>query len=457
MKSNPLSRSEKGQAIVLLVLAIVGLLGFTALAVDGSMIYSDRRYAQAAADASALAGAAQAAQTLANQGIHYYNWNCPNGLQGALQAAESAAIERAASNDVLLDTDLGDNHGVDATCGQEYITLPRAGGGSAQVFLDKYIDVKTVITHHTRTAFAHFVFGGELKNTATAIARIRPRSPLAYGHAIVALRSSPCSGNQYGVQLHGLGGGGSNSLTLNGGGIWSNGCLDVDGNVNVTINNGGIVYFFTANNNNLGAIVTNPPVTPIQLANDNANRIPLATYQLPPPNCAGHQVTGSWLVNYAQQNPANKELPPGLYCVTTQLTLNANDELYANNGVTLVLYQGMKVNGSATFQLQAPTYGNAVNGAIPGVAIYVPPSNPPACSSGSGLLTVEYNGGSTSRMRGSVYAPDANVVLLGNADNHLFQGQYIGCNVEIGGSTGTQVIFDMNSMASIPPKLELNR
>ena len=41
-KNNP---SERGQAIVLIVLAMIVLLGFTALAVDGSLVYSDRRWA----------------------------------------------------------------------------------------------------------------------------------------------------------------------------------------------------------------------------------------------------------------------------------------------------------------------------------------------------------------------------------------------------------------------------
>ena len=46
--------SESGQAIVLIGVAFVVLLGFAALAIDGSMIYSDRRYAQNAADSSSL-------------------------------------------------------------------------------------------------------------------------------------------------------------------------------------------------------------------------------------------------------------------------------------------------------------------------------------------------------------------------------------------------------------------
>ncbi|MBA4384915.1 MAG: hypothetical protein C0410_09280, partial [Anaerolinea sp.] len=34
---------EKGQIIVVLAVALVAILGITALAVDGSMIYSERR------------------------------------------------------------------------------------------------------------------------------------------------------------------------------------------------------------------------------------------------------------------------------------------------------------------------------------------------------------------------------------------------------------------------------
>jgi len=55
-------KSEKGQALILIALAIVGLVGLTALAVDGGVAYSDRRQAQNAADAAALAAAREMAR-----------------------------------------------------------------------------------------------------------------------------------------------------------------------------------------------------------------------------------------------------------------------------------------------------------------------------------------------------------------------------------------------------------
>ena len=48
---------ERGQALILIALAAVGLFGMTGLAIDGGMVFSDRRNAQNAADTAALAGA----------------------------------------------------------------------------------------------------------------------------------------------------------------------------------------------------------------------------------------------------------------------------------------------------------------------------------------------------------------------------------------------------------------
>src|SRR5437867_11210874 len=48
---------EKDQALILIALAAIGLFAFGALAIDGSRVYSEKRQAQNAADAAALAGA----------------------------------------------------------------------------------------------------------------------------------------------------------------------------------------------------------------------------------------------------------------------------------------------------------------------------------------------------------------------------------------------------------------
>ena len=46
---------EEGQALIIIALAAAVLFAFSALAMDGSMVFSDRRYAQNATDTAVLA------------------------------------------------------------------------------------------------------------------------------------------------------------------------------------------------------------------------------------------------------------------------------------------------------------------------------------------------------------------------------------------------------------------
>lgn len=57
MRLRSLQKLEKGQNLVLFTLVLLGLLAMAALLLDGGMAYANRRTAQAAADASALAAA----------------------------------------------------------------------------------------------------------------------------------------------------------------------------------------------------------------------------------------------------------------------------------------------------------------------------------------------------------------------------------------------------------------
>src|SRR5512139_1910650 len=59
MKRNSLPKNEQGQAIVIMAFALIVLLAFAALAIDGGNAYVERRRSQNGADAGALAGARQ--------------------------------------------------------------------------------------------------------------------------------------------------------------------------------------------------------------------------------------------------------------------------------------------------------------------------------------------------------------------------------------------------------------
>src|SRR5574340_532241 len=96
--------SEKGQIVVLLVLVLLGLLGFTALAIDGGMIYADRRYMQSSADAASLAGGgfiASEVQSDSTYQMHRSDFNCSTLtpiLMGSGSTGEGVALAKAAAN-----------------------------------------------------------------------------------------------------------------------------------------------------------------------------------------------------------------------------------------------------------------------------------------------------------------------------------------------------------------------
>ena len=75
--------TQRGQALILIALAIVGLVGFTALAIDGSIIFSNHRHSQNASDTAAYAGA-----------LSY--------VRNTTGTWKQAALDRAADNDAAV-------------------------------------------------------------------------------------------------------------------------------------------------------------------------------------------------------------------------------------------------------------------------------------------------------------------------------------------------------------------
>ena len=159
---------ERGQALVIIALAVVGLFGFSALAIDGSRVFSDRRNAQNAADTAALSAA------LAKIRLEPY---------------EPAAIDRAESNGYVTDTDSKvEVH----LCDDPLITSPCQGipttGEAAQRDPANYIQVK--ITSTIPATFGRIVGRQQFTNVVTAIAYSGPvePQPVVNGAALASLK-----------------------------------------------------------------------------------------------------------------------------------------------------------------------------------------------------------------------------------------------------------------------------
>ena len=73
---------EKAQVLPLLVFAVIAMVAFTALIIDGGSIMVNRRDAQAAADAGALAGARELCYSTGADPLDVaenyaaYEWSC---------------------------------------------------------------------------------------------------------------------------------------------------------------------------------------------------------------------------------------------------------------------------------------------------------------------------------------------------------------------------------------------
>lgn len=440
-------RTEKGQSMVLLAVAFIALLGFTALAIDGGMVYANRRHAQSAADAASLAGAGAAALYLENHYVGYEDWSCNDprvtrAMKSDPGGAEVSAINRAESNDYTIDGDISDNNGVRAYC---------VSGEDNGSWIDKYIDVKTMITSDTPTTFAHFVFGGPLRGTVESVARVRPRIPLGYGNAIVALGMDCDDG---GIVFDG-----SITVDVTGGGIFSNSCIEAGGGVNVNVYGGHDITCVPEDCYTLSGSSGVVQPTP-----EEGTGIPLppSSVEVPEPVCAGLPNRGDYNGDgtlepgqYTRIRIQNGDhtMEPGLYCVSEEVTINGGS--LAGTTVTFYLTSGdFATSGNATTRITAPQIRNCgapcdTYHAVPGVLIYLAEGN----TGEAALLGTE-----DSEFLGLVYVPDG-TIEAGGTSSALgeIHAQLIGKAVNIHGNTSIVINFDDQMNYQIPASLELNK
>ncbi|MBN2147043.1 MAG: Tad domain-containing protein, partial [Anaerolineales bacterium] len=164
--------SERGQAIIFLVLGIVVFMGFVGLAIDGGMAMADQRQAQNISDSSALAAAGLTALELENRHVYYSQWNCnSSNVQAAIQTGLTTAISRAAANGFEIDENIADFNGVVAECGQD----------TNNGYVDRWIDFTVQVSDTTTTSFIQLFYPSAVNVRTEAVTRIRPRMPLAFG------------------------------------------------------------------------------------------------------------------------------------------------------------------------------------------------------------------------------------------------------------------------------------
>ncbi|MDP1546525.1 MAG: pilus assembly protein TadG-related protein, partial [Anaerolineales bacterium] len=149
-------KTERGQALILITLAMIGLIALTGLTVDGGMAYSDRRNAQNAADSAAFAAAL----------AHSRGQNVTNIGQGV-------ALTNGFNNDGTTNT--------------VAITVVNSPSGVCPAGATNNKDITVEITSVTNTTFANVVGVQQVTNVVSATTRSCGTyiAPIFDGNAIV--------------------------------------------------------------------------------------------------------------------------------------------------------------------------------------------------------------------------------------------------------------------------------
>jgi hypothetical protein len=431
-----IKKHEHGQVMVILVVALVILLGFAALAIDGGMLFSDRRYDQNAADASAYAGAGAAATYLEQHGMTYMQFGCNVvDVKKAMQAAVTSAVQRAAANNFNIETSLSNQNGVEVTCGST----------SHGTYVDVYIDVHVMITSTIKSSFAHLLFGGSLTNTVEAVTRVRPRTANSFGYAVASLDHG-CQGGVGGVEFDG-----DSLLTIQQSGVFSNSCLLENGGIVVEVDTG-VFYMTTYSNNGTTGYISPSPAL-------GTERIP--DWDIDPPDCSlvpvkgrvnngGDISPGRYTDIRVENKPLNME--PGLYCLSGSFTANGGTiSVTGDNkdGVTIYLTSGgFNTMGNVTVNLRAPMNGSVgLPPSIKGMLIYLAVGN---------TSEAIIRGDADSTYRGTVYAPSGDIEVGGGASAlGELSSQFIANTVKIHGTSNMNVEFNDEEVWTRPAYLAL--
>ena len=202
---------EAGQAIVILAFAMIVLLAFAALAIDGGNAYVERRRAQNGADAGALAGARQI----------WMNTAAGDSQSGAVRAAMNAAAEQngiADSNGILGD---GTNSNVKAYYTDKQGNLLSVSGNPVEVGLSDIPPGAAGLKVYASREFQTFIAGiiGQPRMGAVADATAVFIPPVGCGD--YAIYATGPSGNNMSVSVTGSSaGGGGNNFAITDGGIY---------------------------------------------------------------------------------------------------------------------------------------------------------------------------------------------------------------------------------------------
>lgn len=471
--------SQQGQALVLIALAAVALFGFTALAVDGSRLFSDRRHAQNAADTAALSAALSKIRAPGNDAAKF-------------AAAVTAARNIAASNGY---NNNGTSNTVDVSlCSDSGVSCPALPAGADPT---EYLQVKIVST--IPSTFAR-IFGRPFF-TSTSVAVVRAAASTTstsggggtYGITALKQNGTGMSFNGHGpVDIEGgvadnsafeFNGSGTVNVTgpvqvggsfaHNGSGSWNvGGSVWVNGFTKIGSQNWHVIGDFFSNGtfSQTGAgDFTAASFTSVGDASKTGSGAvapwprTAGTYQTPPVipdpfasalnppanpgNCTtidfggstNHTIGPGCYNSITQRGNGNLTLSPGIYYILGDFDMGGGGDLIAH-GVMIYMKGGsLSLSGNGNLDVTPMT-----SGTYKGLSVYMDRAN---------SNPISISGSSSSSFTGTVYAPASAYTANGSGGTFVMDSQIICFSAELKGTGGLTLNFDPSNNY-VPPPLD---
>lgn len=377
---------------------------------DGGNAFLDRRKAQNAADAAALAS------TLSR--IKSQNW---------IEAAVNSAAVNGYNNDGVTNL-------------VQVYSPPKDGPHAADI---EYLQV--VITSHVNTYFARVIGRDRITNVVSAVARMKlPEiTQLLDGAAIVSLATQSDCNNRKAFWVHG-----EATLDITGGGVFVNSsnrdcAIFTNGNGSIRIRDDNKIEVVG------GASIQKPQLLTPQVSPGAVAIGYPPPFVMPKFGCSKEAMVsedgtsmsaGAWGDEFPPEGVTH--LGAGVYCLGNGINITGN--LEGNNVVLKVDRGEVRFSGTADIILNAPNSGNHA-----GLLLYLPMDN---------NSRVVLNGGVGSVIKGTILAPASPIIIKGMDSQRGFHSQIIGYTVEADGNSNVVIVYndEQNYDAMEMPELQLS-
>lgn len=444
---------QRGQALVLLALGIVGLIGLTALAIDGGRAFADRRHAQNAADNASYAAALEWVK-------HEGDWSEVSGQwvwssiawrDPAFGIANANGFNNEDADGIISDVTLDIQPFDDCENISPFVP---AEGAFITVTIETELD----------TLFAPIVGISKTYNRvqATSVACGTYTEKAASGSALAACHTTKCNAMFFG---------GNNVTHIYGSGALVN--SSCDGPANGTDALGGLgtssvtveqPFRIDVVGDEKFLASPKPDIATFQPAVDcfrkyiDISNFGVSCDNISPTN-GGPKVDGNG-IKYLEPGIYTENFPPmnadevyligGVYCLEKDFRVNnvqwrisnqgGLDETNRDIGVTFVVDGDVTIT-NGEIRLLGKYYGAPLSGRL---LLYAP-----AFDSNNNIFshTIRIEGNGQMSMRGTLYAPTSDITLAGTpgaaaGEAANWYGQVIGSTVAIEGTVNWTMIYD---------------